>query len=126
MRRQFRFPPGALHAVLIVLLLVAQHAALGHALLHAGRHAHAGLAQTHVLVQQPARGDSEAGDIPDGQPTDSCAFDLVYSQVLGGVHGGHAAIPGPVCPVPAIVTTAAVHDAAAAVPYDSRAPPALS
>lgn len=74
-----------LRAALIALLLFAQYGALTHALTHAARQAHGGFAQAAVPLHPLTQANSDAGGTPAKQLTELCAFDLVYSQVLGGV-----------------------------------------
>lgn len=119
--------------LLAVLLLLAQQGALTHALVHAGAQAHGG----HIHAAQVDDGGAHAlhGDHgghddhgADGQSAASaqCAFDLVYSQVLGALHS--TALPlcaETAAPVTAVVAQAPV-GAAPEVPYDSRGPPAFS
>jgi hypothetical protein len=60
------------------------------------------------------------------QATESCAFDLVYSQVLGGVHTGHDLAFAAAEHVLVVTATLAVRNSVTVVPYDSRGPPVLS
>jgi hypothetical protein len=106
-----------LRGALIALLLAAQHGALTHALMHAGWLAQGGLA-VHASVQDEHH--------PAEHAVESCAFDLLYNQVLGGVHAGHAPVFAAAEQVRAVIATAAVRSPVTAVPYDSRGPPALS
>jgi hypothetical protein len=109
-----------LHAALIALLLFAQHGALTHALLHV---AHQGVAEAHAAHAQEHAHDEEQ---PSGGWTANCGFDLLYSEVLGGVSCGYQGVASAAtCAVliaPGSFTTAGI----SAVPYDSRAPPAFS
>ncbi|MGE0556756.1 MAG: hypothetical protein AB7E73_14025 [Burkholderiales bacterium] len=110
-----------LRGALVALLLVAQHGALTHALMHAGRAAQ-GEAAVHV---QSALAD-HGHDNRARQATESCAFDLVYSQVLGGVHGSHAPVFAAAEHVLVVTAALAVRSSVTVVPYDSRGPPAVS
>lgn len=109
--------PGAL----IALLLAAQHGALTHALMHAGR-----LAQSQVTVHAQVSLADQGHENRARQATESCAFDLVYSQVLGGVHGGHDLAFAAAEHVLVVTATLAVRNPVTVVPYDSRGPPVLS
>ncbi len=119
----------ALRWALLVLLLFGQHGALTHALTHAGGHAHESVAaldhHEHSHGHDPvadAGHDESGGSAVAGQ----CAFDLVYSQVLGGLHAGYslqlAAAGAQVFAAPPVQPRVA----ATRVPYDSRGPPAFS
>ncbi len=107
-----------LRGALIALLLVAQHGALTHALVHAGWVAH-----DHSAVQASLHSD-------EGQPADraaeSCAFDLVYSQVLGGVHGSHDVAFGTAGRVLVVAVAFAPRAVLTVVPYETRGPPVIS
>ncbi|MBY0271510.1 MAG: hypothetical protein K2X06_16770 [Burkholderiales bacterium] len=112
----------ALHAkwlrgALIVLLLGAQHGALTHALTHAGW-----LAQDKVAVHASLQAEHH----PAEHAVELCAFDLVYSQVLGGVHGGHDMAFAAAGHVPAVAAVLAVRNPVTVIPYDPRGPPAIS
>lgn len=113
-----------LRAALIALMLFAQHGALTHALTHAARQAHGEFAQTavpaHLLTQDKGNGGS-----PTKQLTELCAFDLVYSQVLGGV-----AVTAVDFPVVAAITAVLTQRASARTvaeppPFLAQGPPAL-
>ena len=110
-----------LRGALIALLLAAQHGALTHALMHAGRLAQ-GQSAVHASVQVTGHGHDKRAK----QATESCAFDLLYSQVLGGVHGGHDPAFAAAEQVLVRTATLAVRNSVAVVPYDSRGPPVLS
>jgi hypothetical protein len=110
-----------LRGALIALLLAAQHGALTHALMHAGR-----LAQGQVVVHAQASLADHGHDNRAKQATESCAFDLVYSQVLGGVHTGHDLAFAAAEHVLVIAAALAVRSSVTVVPYDSRGPPVLS
>lgn len=114
-----------LRGALVALLLAAQHGALTHALMHAGKLAQGQPAHLSVSHSQSPLAD-HGQDSRVRQVTESCAFDLVYSQVLGGVHGGHA--PAFAASEQALVVTAAiaVRSSVTVVPYDSRGPPVIS
>lgn len=112
----------ALRWVLALLLLTAQQGALTHALGHAAGHDHDAVAVLH---------DHDHAEDESHQPvtrlvSEQCAFDLVYSQVLGALHAGHWLQP--------VAGDAVVHAAAAwssrsalaGLPYDSRGPPVFS
>ena len=120
----------ALRWLLAALLLLAQQGALTHALSHAGGHAHEAVSAlqsgSHV-AGDAASAHSDAHKTGGGRGISAqCAFDLVYSQVLGGVHAGHS-----VC-INATETVAPRDDIARSfsaithVPYDTRGPPAVS
>lgn len=117
----------ALRWALVFLLLAAQQAALTHALGHAAGHAHESVAALHEQPHE-AHGDGleEHGDSAGRIVSGQCAFDLVYSQVLGGMHAGytlHVAADGTVAhALPALPSLTAT----AEVPYDSRGPPHFS
>jgi hypothetical protein len=106
-----------LRGALIALLLAAQHGALTHALTHAGWLAQ-GKVAVHASVQD--------GHHPVEHAVELCAFDLVYNQVLGGVHAGHALVFAAAEHALVVTATFAVRNPATAVPYDSRGPPAIS
>jgi hypothetical protein len=110
-----------LRGALVALLLVAQHGALTHALMHAGRAAQ-GQSAVHVQVSLADHGHDNRAR----QATESCAFDLVYSQVLGGVHGSHDPAFAAAEHVLVVTAALAVRSSATVVPYDSRGPPAVS
>jgi hypothetical protein len=114
-----------LRAALIALLLFAQHGALTHALTHAARQAHGGFAQAAVPVHPLTQGNSNAGGTPAKQLTELCAFDLVYSQVLGGV-----AVTVVDFPVVAAITEVLTQRASARIvaeppPFLAQGPPAF-
>jgi hypothetical protein len=105
-----------LRGALIALLLFAQHGALTHALTHAG-----------WLMQgkSAAHASLQSENHPADRALQACAFDLVYSQVLGGVHADIVSAFGAAEHV--LVTAAlAVRNSVTVVPYDSRGPPAIS
>lgn len=108
-----------LPAALIALLLFAQLAALGHALLHVAHH---GDTAAHAHVHEHAHD----GDASSGEASANCGFDLLYSEVLGGVHGGSCSAASGAAGVVLVAAGGGTAAGTAAVPYDSRAPPAFS
>jgi hypothetical protein len=117
----------ALRWVLALLLLVAQQGALTHALGHAAGHAHESVATLHDHEHHIA---AQADD-PCHQPkvqrvSEQCAFDLVYSQVLGALHAGHSLQFDATDPLVHAVFALRTRSAPAGVPYDSRGPPIFS
>ncbi len=116
----------ALRWALVALLLFAQQGALTHALRHAGGHAHESVAALH---QPGYESSAHAGhDDSSGRAAVSgeCAFDLVYSQVLGGMHAGHMLYFVATDTVAHAIAAAHPCGTTANVPYDSRGPPAFS
>lgn len=114
-----RLPRSALRAkwlrfTLIALFLVAQHGALTHALTHAGWQAQ-GKSAVHASVQDEQH--------PTEHAVELCAFDLVYKQLLGGVHVDHPVSFAAAEQVQIVVAAPALRNPVAAVPYDSRGPP---
>lgn len=117
------FLRSALHArwlrgALIALLLAAQHGALTHALSHAARVAHGqsvGLTQSQLSTH---RHDSRTRQV-----TESCAFDLVYSQVLGGVTTAPAEVPAVAGAEMRRVSLQRSLIAAAPPPFHAQGPP---
>jgi len=105
-----------LRAALVALLLVAQHGALTHALTHAAAYTH----------DETAQIDLYGSTDPVGAAAESCAFDLAYSQVLGGVHAGHALAFDAAEHVLVVIAALAVRNWVTVVPYDSRGPPVIS
>lgn len=113
-----------LRLALAGLLLLAQHGALTHALTHADLHGHGEAihAQAH-----PAGHDTDHHEnVPAGDVAGFCAFDLVYSQVLGGVLASHDLAFAAAEHVLVVTAALAVHSSVTVVPYDSRGPPVLS
>ena len=110
-----------LRGALIALLLAAQHGALTHALMHAGW-----LAQGKSAVHAPAQTLAQDNGSRKSQAMELCAFDLVYNQVLGGVHAGHAVGFAAAEHVLVVTATLAVRNSVTVVPYDSRGPPVIS
>lgn len=113
-----------LHAALAGLLLVAQHGALTHALTHADLHGHGEVMHVHAHPAAHDAGHTE--NAPAGGIAEFCAFDLVYSQVLGGVHAGHELAFEAAEHVLVVAAVLAVRDSVTVVPYDSRGPPVIS
>lgn len=107
-----------LHAALIALLLFAQHGALTHALLHVAHH---GETAAHAHAGHDHAHDEER---PSGELSANCGFDLLYSEVLGGVHGGCQGVVTGATRAVLIAVGSWTAAATSAVPYDSRAPPA--
>lgn len=109
-----------LHAALVALLLFAQHGALTHALLHVAHHGEAEVHATHA--HEHAHDDEQ----PSGEWSANCGFDLLYSEVLGGAPGGCQGVVTAATRAVLIAVGSWTAAAISAVPYDSRAPPALS
>lgn len=125
----------ALSWLLTVLLLFAQQGALVHALGHAVGHVHETTEASHVHEQrahahEPGHASAAHADYneSDGRNavSEQCAFDLVYSQVLGGLHAAHLLHFAKAEPVTHAIAAAQLRSAATSVPYDSRGPPAFS
>jgi hypothetical protein len=117
----------ALRWVLLTLLLLAQQGALTHALSHASGHAHESAVAEHAHT--PAHGTgAEACHDEHGDPAapGQCAFDLVYSEVLGGLHAGHTLHLAAADAIGHAVAATPIRGAAVSVHYDSRGPPAFS
>lgn len=117
----------ALRWSLAALLLFAQQGALTHALTHAAAvHAHESVAALH----QPAHESSAHADHDKSggrsAVSEQCAFDLVYSQVLGGMHAGYKLQFAAAAAVAVAVVATLPRGITTSVPYDSRGPPALS
>jgi hypothetical protein len=110
-----------LRGALIALLLAAQHGALTHALMHAGKAMHG---ETFAHGQSVLA--DHGYDRPAREATESCAFDLVYSQVLGGVHADHTITFAAAEHARVVTATLVLRNPGTAVPYDSRGPPARS
>lgn len=116
----------ALRWLLAAFLLVAQQGALTHALSHAGGHVHEDVATLHADGHEES-GACSSHEEPAGRTvSEQCAFDLVYSQVLGGVHAGHAAMVAATDRVAPVSADAQSFSASTRVPYDTRGPPAIS
>ncbi len=115
------FCAHGLRAALVALLLLAQHGALTHALTHAAAHTQDKTAHTDSAhIELPGKGD------PAGAVAESCLSDLAYSQLLGGVHAGHAVSFDVAEQVLVVAAAQAVRNSATVVPYDSHGPPAFS
>jgi len=119
-----RFPRlRLLHAALIALLLFVQHGALNHALLHAIGNGAAEVQSGHAAH---ADGHAHEGGLPEGEGSASCGFDLLYSEVLGGVSGNSCSPAAGKAGAVLIAAGGGIATEVSAVPYDSRAPPAFS
>lgn len=117
----------ALRWVLALLLLVAQQGALIHALGHAAGHAHESVAALHDHEHHTAaQADDPCHEPQVRRVSEQCAFDLVYSQVLGGLHAGHWLHLDASDPVVNDVFVWSTRSAPAGLPYNSRAPPVFS
>ena len=116
-----------LRLALVALLLAAQQGALTHTLTHAGWQAQGHTAHAHDRGQHEAH-DHVAHDngAPERFASKACAFDLVYSQVLGGVHTGFAVHAAPTAAIVQLAATPQFRGVATFVPYDSRGPPVFS
>lgn len=127
MRRLLRSALRAkwLRYTLVALLLAAQHGALTHALMHASKAAQGRAAHLSISHAQAVSAD-HGHDKRALQATESCAFDLVYSQVLGGVHIGHDLTFAAAEQLLVVTATLAVRSSVTVVPYDSRGPPVFS
>ena len=115
--------------LLALLLLVAQQGALTHALGHAAGHAHESVAA--LQAQSPlyqAHSDALDQHQAPGKRivSEQCAFDLVYRQVLGGMHADHAFHFSATEAVAHVVIVPQSRGTTADVPYDSRGPPVRS
>lgn len=127
-RRVFR---ASLHAialrwVLAALLLLAQQGALTHALSHAGGHTHEAVAALHTDGHAAADAASTHKDAGGRMVSGQCAYDLVYTQVLGGIHAGHNLCTSAGDAIVPFVAVAQSFSATPRIPYDSRGPPAFS
>ncbi len=111
---------------LVVLLLAAQQGALTHALSHAGGHAHETAASLHEQVDVHEHGIHEHHDSERPFVSEQCAFDLVYSQVLGALHADYGVYFAATDAVAPLVVVSRLRVISASVPYDSRGPPAFS
>jgi hypothetical protein len=107
-----------LRIVLAALLLVAQHAAVTHAIWHASDEL-AGHLHDHGAAHP---GESHE----DSTQAELCGFHLAFGQVLGTAHGNAATFAAPVLDA----EHASVADSScrhiATVPPQSRSPPSLS
>lgn len=114
-----------LRAALIALLLFAQHGALTHALSHMAVHGGDGAALVHA--QHDSHDSQEHhNEGPAKTAAGSCAFDLLYSEVLGGVPAGQFAGFSAAVRTSAVAAVVLAHGVVAFVPYDSRGPPVIS
>lgn len=117
----------SLRWALALLLLAAQQGALTHALGHAAGHAHEPIAVLHDHDHSAADHADDDSDEPVTRlASEQCAFDLVYSQVLGGLHAGHWLHLEASDPVVNDVFAWSTRSAPAGLPYNSRAPPVFS
>lgn len=120
----------ALRWVLAAFLLLAQQGALTHALSHASGHAHEAVAalhlERHAADDHPAAQYDAHQDAGGRAVSGQCAFDLVYSQVLGGVHAVHNLCVSASDVVAPFAVIAQSFSAITRVPYDTRGPPAIS
>jgi hypothetical protein len=109
-----------LYTLCVLVLLVAQHGALTHAVWH-----------VYKAHQAQAYADSDRGDAylsgreSPSKPVDLCAFDLAFGQVLGGTHS--ACMPAAFAPavVERIHDLTATRLHVAALSPKSRGPPVL-
>ena len=102
----------------ILLLLFAQQAAIAHAIWHA--HAH----------EPPESTSACETACPDGSPSQHdpaplCAFDIAFSQVLGGASGGTSALVVTDCPADTVTLHLNLPPRARFLAPLSRGPPAL-
>lgn len=116
----------ALRWALAALLLFAQQAALSHALTHAGGHAHESVAAAQEPAHEPSAHADHDGSGGRSAVSEQCAFDLVYSQVLGGMFAGYTLHVAATGSVALAVIVAQPRGTTASVPYDSRGPPVIS
>lgn len=109
-----------LRYVLAALLLFAQHGALTHALAHAGGKIEALVSVAHDDCSQ-GHGPHDHHQAPGAGA--QCAFDLLYSELLGGAL--LVAATSSTATAADAVAGPAIHDAASvtALPYRSRGPP---
>ncbi len=114
-----------LRGALVALLLFAQHGALTHALTHAARQAHGGFAQAAVPAHLLTQANSNAGGTPAKQLTELCAFDLVYSQVLGGVAVTVVDLPVVAATNEVPIQRTSARTVAEPPPFLAQGPPAL-
>lgn len=117
---------SALRWALVALLLAAQQGALTHALIHAGGHVHEKAASLHEHVDAHEHGVDEHPDSGRALVSEQCAFDLVYSQVLGALHAGYGVYFAATDVVAPVAVVSRLRAFSASVPYDSRGPPAFS
>jgi len=116
----------ALRWTLAAFLLVAQQGALTHALSHAGGHAHETVAALHGDEHSAVDATSSHHEGDARVVSGQCAFDLVYSQLLGGVHASHALFFSATDAIAPVVNVVQSFSATPRVPYDTRGPPAIS
>lgn len=120
----------ALRWVLFVLLLLAQQAALTHALSHASGHTHGPVAVIHHDHGPDCDAHAHAGEDHHGPgnqaASEFCAFDLVYSQVLGAALVDQALFFAATDQFDHADFSTHWRVVQVSLPYDSRAPPAFS
>jgi hypothetical protein len=105
-----------LRLILVALLLVAQHAALTHAIWH-GHDDASSTRQLHA-------GESDAGS--DRAPEQGlCAFHVALGQVLGGSNGSACHFYSPELASELIAQSARPYSVVLSLPFHSRAPPVL-
>jgi hypothetical protein len=105
-----------LRLALIALLLVAQHAALTHAIWHAyrdGPSAH----QRHANNSRTG-----GGHVPEHV---LCVFDVAFGQVLGATHGSASHFCAPELASELIAQSARPYTGVVSLSFHSRAPPVL-
>lgn len=116
----------ALRCVLAALLLFAQYGALTHALAHVSGHAHQAVADGHAHDAHDAAHDDGHAHAPVSEGRNAsaqCAFDLLYSELLGGALlidstiTAEAVIPVAVIPITVVVASVTT------LHYHSRGPP---
>jgi len=110
-----------LRGALAALLLLAQHGALTHALLHAGAQTHGQVAQVAVPVPHLAQNDGA----PAHQVAKSCVFDSLYSQVLGVVLVTASGFQIPPAIFNRLTSRAGTRVFAESPPFRAQAPPAF-
>ena len=116
----------ALRWTLASFLLVAQQGALTHALSHAGGHAHETVVALHGDEHSAVDATSSHHEGDARVVSGQCTFDLSYSQVLGGLHAGHALFLTATDAIATVNSVAQSFSATTRVPYDTRGPPATS
>jgi hypothetical protein len=110
-----------LRGALAALLLLTQHGALTHALLHASSQAHGGMSQVVAPVLQLAQSDRT----PAHQVAKSCVFDSVYSQVLGLVVVAASGFQIPPATFDRLTSLTGTRVFAESPPFRAQAPPAF-
>lgn len=103
----------------VLLLLIAQQGALGHATWHAGGDARAAREHASLALTQ---------DKGHRSPLDQsalCAFDLAYGQVMGATHGACIAAAFVSTVVERIQASATRQLIATVITPQSRGPPVL-